>query len=145
MARKQYEGIKTTRAIQNLPPGVASDKDIELVLKPFPTSFTNYGELQDYLRKLKRGEQKIQEYNNFSARYLSNSGMRDGMIDAWDQHWDEMTSEGGRFYDEPKRQQRQPATTMGQLPETIRRPGSEGASTGGLDQSTEDILKELGI
>lgn len=143
MARKQYEGIKTTRAIQNLPPGVASDKDIELVLKPFPSSFTSYDQLRDYLTRLKRGEQKIQEYNNFSARYLSNSGMRDGMIDAWDEHWDSLTSEGGKFYEEPKRKPQQ-ATQNNDLPETIRRPDQSGG-TGGLDQSTEDILKELGI
>jgi hypothetical protein len=143
MARKQYEGIKTSRAIQNLPPGVASDKDIELVLKPFPTSFTNYEELQDYLRKLKRGEQKIQEYNNFSARYLSNSGMRDGMIDAWDKHWTDLTSEGGRFYEEPKKKAAQ--QPQQELSPYISAPQQGGAATGGLDQSTEDILKELGI
>ena len=143
MARKQYEGIKTTRAIQNLPPGVASDKDIELVLKPFPSSFTSYEQLQDYLKKLKRGEQKIQEYNNFSARYLSNSGMRDGMIDAWDKHWEEMNAEGGRFYQEPKRKPQ--ATPTNQLPETIRRPdagGPGGGVSGEFDSSLLDKYRD---
>ena len=135
MARKQYEGIKTTRAIQNLPPGVASDKDIELVLKPFPTSFTSYGELQDYLRKLKRGEQKIQEYNNFSARYLSNSGMRDGMIDAWDEHWDQMTSEGGKFYEEPKRK---PQQQKQELSPYIAAPSQGGNGGAGFDSSLQN-------
>ena len=143
MARKQYEGIKTTRAIQNLPPGVASDKDIELVLKPFPSSFNSYDELQDYLRRLKRGEQKIQEYNNFGSRYLSNSGMRDGMIDAWDEHWTDLTSEGGKFYQEPKKRPSQ--QPQQEIPPYIAAPDGRGAATGGLDQGTEDILKELGI
>jgi hypothetical protein len=107
MARKQYEGIRTSKAVQNLPPGVASDKDIELVLKPFPTSFTNYEQLREYIAGLRRGEQKIREYNQFGARYLSRpgGGSRRGMAEAWDRHWKEQTSKGGKFYteDQPKK------------------------------------------
>ena len=102
MARKQYEGIRTSKAIQNLPPGVASDKDIELVLKPFPTSFTNYEQLREYISGLRRGEEKIREYNQFGARYLSRpgGGSRRGMAEAWDAHWKKLTSKGGKFYSE---------------------------------------------
>ena len=101
MARKQYEGIRTSKAISNLPPGVASDKDIELVLKPFPTSFTNYKQLTDYIEGLRRGEAKIREYQQFGARYLSRPGFgsRRGMAQAWGEHWDKQTSPGGKFYD----------------------------------------------
>lgn len=106
MARKQYEGIRTSKAVQNLPPGVASDKDIELVLKPFPTSFTNYEQLREYIAGLRRGEQKIREYNQFGARYLSRpgGGSRRGMAEAWDKHWKEQTSKGGKFYTEEQPQ-----------------------------------------
>lgn len=145
MARKTYDKIRTTRAIQNLPPGVASDKDVDLVMRPFPTGTMNYGELRDYMERLKRGEQKIREYNNFSSRYLSNKGKRDGMIDAWDSHWDELKKEGGKFYQEPKKKTEQPAT---QPPQYLARPqegSAGGASTTGLDASTESILQELGI
>ena len=31
--------------------------------------------------------------------------MRDGMIDAWDEHWSEMTSEGGQFLPATKEKQ----------------------------------------
>ena len=143
MARKQYEGIKTRRAIQNLPPGVASDKDIELVMQEFPSRFTSYEQLRDYLVRLQRGEQKIQEYNNFSSRYLSNKGKRDGMPAAWDEHWKDLTSKGGKFYDEPKKKD---SKTVNQPPPYLARP-QEGAAgvPGGLEQSTEDILKEMGL
>jgi hypothetical protein len=106
MARKQYEGIRTSKAVQNLPPGVASDKDIELVLKPFPTSFTNYEQLREYIAGLRSGEQKIREYNQFGARYLSRpgGGSRRGMAEAWDKHWKEQTSKGGKFYAEEQPQ-----------------------------------------
>lgn len=101
MARKQYEGIRTSKAIQNLPPGVASDKDIELVLKPFPTSFTNYKQLTDYIEGLRRGEAKIREYQQFGSRYLSRPGFgsRRGMAQSWGEHWNKLTSPGGKFYD----------------------------------------------
>lgn len=107
MARKQYEGIRTSKAIQNLPPGVASDKDIELVLQPFPTSFTNYEQLREYISGLRRGEEKIREYNQFGARYLSRpgGGSRRGMAEAWDSHWTQQTSKGGKFYAEEDQQE----------------------------------------
>jgi hypothetical protein len=106
MARKQYEGIRTSKAVQNLPPGVASDKDIELVLAPFPTRFTNYEQLREYIAGLRRGEEKIREYNQFGARYLSRpgGGSRRGMAEAWDSHWQEQTSKGGKFYAEEDQQ-----------------------------------------
>jgi hypothetical protein len=116
-----------------------------LILQEFPSRFTNYDELREYLVRLKRGEQKIQEYNNFSARYLSNSGMRDGMAEAWGENWEKLTSEGGKFYEPPKQKRSQPITPTNQLPETIRRPETGGAGGGGLDDSTESILQELGI
>jgi hypothetical protein len=83
MARKQYEGIRTKQAVQNLPPGVASDKDIELVLAPFPTSFTNFKELRDYVGEMEAIEGRITEYKQFESRYLAQKGTRSGLQESW--------------------------------------------------------------
>lgn len=83
MARKQYEGIRTKQAVQNLPPGVASDKDIKLVLAPFPTSFTNFKELRDYVGEMEAIEGRITEYKQFESRYLAQKGTRSGLQEAW--------------------------------------------------------------
>ena len=98
MARKAYDRIKVTKAIGNLPPGVASDKDIELVLQPFPTSFTNYEQLREYLAGLRRAEQKIMELNNFRSNYIKENRTEAGLPEAWQSKWSTDTSEGGMFY-----------------------------------------------
>ena len=98
MARKAYDRIKVTKAIGNLPPGVASDKDIELVLAPFPTSFTNYQQLREYLAGLRRAEQKIMELNKFRSNYIKENRTEAGLPEAWQEKWTKETSEGGMFY-----------------------------------------------
>ena len=98
MARKAYDRIRVTKAIGNLPPGVASDKDIALVLEPFPTSFTNYKQLREYLAGLRRAEQKIMEVNNFRHNYIKDNRTEAGLPEAWRDRWTELTSEGGKFY-----------------------------------------------
>jgi hypothetical protein len=98
MARKAYDRIKVTKAIGNLPPGVASDKDIELVLQPFPTSFTNYQQLREYLAGLRRAEQKIMELNKFRSNYIKENRTEAGLPEAWQSKWSKDTSEGGMFY-----------------------------------------------
>ena len=55
--RKQYEDIKVRSAIQNLPPGVASDKDIELVLAPWPDATSNPDLIRAKLEAIQRVEQ----------------------------------------------------------------------------------------
>ena len=45
-ARMQFNRIKNTIAVQNLPPGVASDKDIELVMSGFPSDTSNFETVQ---------------------------------------------------------------------------------------------------
>jgi len=142
MARKTYDKIRTTRAIQNLPPGVASDKDVDLVMRPFPTGTMNYAELRDYMERLKRGEQKIREYNNFSSRYLSNKGKRDGMIDAWDSHWDELNEEGGKFYQEPKKEAKPPQEPLSPYIARQGQPSGDGGSGTGFDPT---LLSKYGV
>ena len=103
MARKQYEGIRTTQAIQNLPPGVASDKDINLVMKPFPTAFTNFAELRQYVTDMEKIERKVQAYRQFESRYLAAKGTRSGMLQTWRERQTELEStEGSPFYEGEK-------------------------------------------
>lgn len=83
MARRQYTRIRNTKAVQNLPPGVASDKDIDLVMSGFPTEFTNFAELRQYVRDMEKVEQKISAYRNFESKWITDKGTRAGLLSAW--------------------------------------------------------------
>ena len=56
--RTQYRRIRNSLAVQNLPPGVASDKDIAMVLEGFPSDFSNYEEMRKYISAMERAARK---------------------------------------------------------------------------------------
>lgn len=83
LVRTKYRGIRNALAVQNLPPGVASDKDISMVLEGFPDDFSNHAVMSEYVQSLQRAEQKIRSYHQFRENWLSTKGTRVGMQEAW--------------------------------------------------------------
>lgn len=81
--RKQYSEIKVKNAIQNLPPGVASDRDIQLVLEPWPEDTSNFKLIRDKLEAIMRIEQGRAEYAMFESSWLAEKGSRSGLQAAW--------------------------------------------------------------
>ena len=88
MARTQYRRIRNALAVQNLPPGVASDKDIAMVLEGFPSEFTNFEQLRTYIAAMERAERKIQAYYKFESNYMGNNDTMRGMREAWESEQD---------------------------------------------------------
>ena len=58
--KQEYVKIRNTDVLRNLPPGVASDKDIEIALKAFPDENANPDQIASFLR----GMSKLQRYNS---------------------------------------------------------------------------------
>jgi len=56
--RNEYTRLRNTQAIKSLPPGVATDKDIELALKGLPPETANASTLASFLR----GMAKMSQY-----------------------------------------------------------------------------------
>ena len=81
--RKNYSDIKVRNAIGNLPPGVASDKDIELVMEPWPEGTSSYGFIKRKLEAIARLEEGRAAYRAFEADYISKNRRRDGLAKAW--------------------------------------------------------------
>lgn len=83
--RTRVIGLKNAAAIQNLPPGVASDKDIELVMKGVPPDDAPPEEFIRYVNGIKNAENMVAEFNEFKSDYISNSPNSDtrGLIKAW--------------------------------------------------------------
>lgn len=81
--RREYNAIKASQVVSNLPPGAASDKDIELAMGGFPSDRANKQQLSGFLRGLAKLQKANAELQNFKADYISSTGSERGMLKAW--------------------------------------------------------------
>jgi hypothetical protein len=81
--RKNYQDVKVRNAISNLPPGVASDKDIELALSPWPESTSDFDFIKRKLEAIARLEEGRAAYSRFESQWIATNGRRNGLQDAW--------------------------------------------------------------
>jgi ribosomal protein S16 len=86
--RKQVLQVVNSEAIKNLPPGVATDRDIELARAPFPTEKADPKYVADWLRAISNLNKKRAEFSEFKADFISRNGsLRDSkgtsLIKAW--------------------------------------------------------------
>lgn len=81
--RKEYAKLRASQTVKNLPPGAASDKDIELALSGFPKATSNPEYMASFLRGLEKMQRLEATYNEFKANYLSENGTERGMLEAW--------------------------------------------------------------
>jgi len=72
--RTKYVGLRNSQLVSNLPPGVASDKDIEMALAGFPSEFSNPDTISSFLRGMSKLEKYNAKLNNFKAEGISNNG-----------------------------------------------------------------------
>lgn len=82
--RKEYNAIRASQAVQNLPPGVASDKDIALALSGFPDENANGEHIASWLTGMAKLEQAKADFADFKASYISESGSERGMLEVWE-------------------------------------------------------------
>jgi hypothetical protein len=81
--RKQWNNLRVSAAVKNLPPGVASDKDIELVMSAFLPEFANPEAVASFMRGLSKLEKVRGDYHEFEAEYLSSKRTPVGLNKAW--------------------------------------------------------------
>lgn len=81
--RKKYNAVKASQVVSNLPPGAASDKDIELALSGFPSDTANKQQVESFFRGLAKLEDQSAKFNNFKAEFISREGSERGMLRAW--------------------------------------------------------------
>jgi hypothetical protein len=87
-----FTNLVNTGIIGSLPPGVASDKDIEMARSGFPNSSWNADEIASWLR----GNAKLQAYQSersrFEAQWISDNK---GDASGWNNAWDELRASEG--------------------------------------------------
>ena len=82
--RKDFAQVRASEAVRNLPPGAASDADIALALKPFPSDNASGAQVASFLRGLSKLSAYNEQYNTFKADYISEKGSERGMLEAWE-------------------------------------------------------------
>lgn len=72
--RQEYKRLRNSQVLQTLPPGVASDKDIEIAMEAFPDATANPALIASFLR----GVSKLQDYdsslNEAKAEWVNANG-----------------------------------------------------------------------
>jgi hypothetical protein len=72
--RKQAMQIVNSEAIKNLPPGPATDRDIEMVRAPFPTEKSSPEYVANWLSAVARLNEKRAQFSEFKANFISENG-----------------------------------------------------------------------
>ena len=80
---KEYELIKVSGILKYLPPGVASDKDVALVLQGVPDTFANPETMASYVKGLAKLKQAEHTYIKSEVAYAkANKGSLKGFTEA---------------------------------------------------------------
>ena len=72
--RQEYQRLKNTQVLNSLPPGVASDKDIELATAAFPEATDNPETIALFLHGMSRLQEWDAAMNEFKATWVNNNG-----------------------------------------------------------------------
>lgn len=81
--KKTYGRLKNSQVIKSLPPGPATDKDVEMISKPFPGENANPEYIESFLRGMAKAEYINGRFNEFKAGYISENNNTAGMMKAW--------------------------------------------------------------
>ncbi len=81
--RKKYNGIRASQAVNNLPPGAASDKDIELALSGFPDADANGEHIAQWMRGVIKLEEHRRDFAEHRVAFISKHGHERGLLDEW--------------------------------------------------------------
>ena len=69
--RQEYTRLRNTAAIKSLPPGPATDKDIAMALKGFPSDNASAGDLSSFLRGMAKLQDVDASINNAKTDWLA--------------------------------------------------------------------------
>lgn len=71
--RQEYTRLRNTAAIKSLPPGPATDKDIAMALKGFPSENASAGDLSSFLRGMAKLQDIDASVGNAKTDWLANN------------------------------------------------------------------------
>lgn len=139
--RKEALQISNSEAIKNLPPGPATDRDIEIAKAPFPTEKASPEYVASWLKAMANLNQKRAEYADFKAQFISKNGtLRTpegvSLVQAWKESQKQQGGSGKGATETTKTQN----TFTGQDKQAF-----DWAKSNPSDPRASAILKRLGV
>lgn len=86
--QRMFAGLRSSTAMANLPPGSASDKDVDLALAPIPDEFADREHLYRFMEGAKKLAVIEQAYNQAKAQYMHQNFGEGGFIQWWQANGD---------------------------------------------------------
>ena len=90
--KTQFQSVVNTNIINSLPPGVASDKDIEMAKSGYMNNSWSAEQIEEFLRGQAKLSAFVAEKKNAKAQWVSNRG---GDSSGFNEHWREVISQEG--------------------------------------------------
>lgn len=73
-ARQEYVRLRNSEVIKNLPPGAASDKDIEILMNGFPPENADSKYVASFIRGMAKANQRDAAYKQMQAEWMNQNG-----------------------------------------------------------------------
>ena len=84
MLKREFNGFVNNSVMLSLPPGAASDSDVQLARSGFPDARYNADLIQKYLKGVAKASAIVSEYEQQRAEYISkNKGNQAGFLEEW--------------------------------------------------------------
>ena len=84
LLKTNFTALRNTLVMANLPPGVASDKDIEIAMSGYPDASWSGEKIEQFMRGMAKVSALRAEQENARANYmLANQGLDVGFSDEW--------------------------------------------------------------
>ena len=90
--KTQFQSVVNTNIINSLPPGVASDKDIEMAKSGYMNNSWSAEQIEEFLRGQAKLSAFVAEKKNAKAKWVSDRG---GDSSGFNEHWQEVISQEG--------------------------------------------------
>ena len=81
--RRRFNSIRASQSSANLPPGAASEKDVELALSGLPAQNASSEQITGFLRGLAKLERADEAFETFKSRLISEEGNTKGLLTKW--------------------------------------------------------------
>ena len=81
--RREFNNIRASEIVNNLPPGAASDADIELAKSGFPGDKASKEQVESFFKNLATMKTAQAEFNSYKTDWIANKGTERGMLKSW--------------------------------------------------------------
>ena len=84
--RRRYNKVRLSEGLKNLPPGPATDRDVQEAFKGVPEENAPASQMVSFLRGAAKMAKFDQAWNEFKSKYISANNNTKGLIPAWKAH-----------------------------------------------------------